>query len=248
MFQSNIHPSTLAALRRVQPSGKRWRLTSHTLILCPPLLGAHLSTELFTPSSGTRLPFKTPSPAVLRPRHWARNAASPSKRAGRCEVLAAGGFQGVKHEIMLRWRLSDLLERPGRDAPQLSSVTRPHRCSRRSLLMESTAAASCIRLDLPADVSPTDACPRKQDRGSVSCHGNGCCGRHAEVSWQNLPSGLVSLLPRAPEATGTPELFLPNFCDQLGGVPFRLIEQRTLGSNDFSTSRLGAVYLLKMRR
>lgn len=40
-------------------------------------------------------------------------------------MLATAGFRGVKHEITLRWRLGDLLERLGRDVLQLSSVSCP---------------------------------------------------------------------------------------------------------------------------
>lgn len=177
-FRAANAAGSCAARRLSQTSA----LNSHTLILCSPLLSAHLSAKIFSSSSGTCLPFKTPSrgcPPALRPRQRARSAAHPSKHAGRREVLAAGAFRGVKHEMMLRWRPSDLLERPGRDVPRLSSVSFPRRRIRTSLLIKLAAAASCSLPDLKApsapsaDVSPTDARPEKQDEGSVSCHGNG---------------------------------------------------------------------------
>lgn len=69
----------------------------------------------------------------------------------------------------------------------------------------------------------------------------------------NLPSGLVSLLRRALEVmrgvSGEHLSFYFQTSPLRGrparGVTFKLIEQRTLRFNDFSTSRSGTVYLLK---
>lgn len=173
--------------------------------------------------------------------------------------MAAGAFRGVKHEMMLRWRPSDLTSRPGQDVLRLSSVSFPRRRIRTSLLIKLAAAASCSLPDLKApsapsaDVSPSDARPEKQDEGlRLVPRKRAPAAATPRCPTQTSPQA-SSLLRRALEVmrgvSGEHLSFYFQTSAQRGrpapGVTLRLIEQRTLRFNDFCTSRSGTVYLLK---